>query len=190
MNDQIQDDVLLDVQDLTVRFNVGGGGLFGESRYLYAVDNISFQIKRGETLAIVGESGSGKTTAALAVARLVEAYKGRVDLAGTDFLTLEDEDLRQARAKMQFIFQDPYSSLNPRLRASAVVREPLDSLTTLSEGEKQAAVDRLFTEVGLRKEQQSLFPHQFSGGQRQRIGIARALATPPAVPLSNPEMSN
>ena len=179
MKDQTQDEVLLDVEDLTVRFNVGSAGLFGEARYLYAVDNISFQIKRGETLAIVGESGSGKTTAALAVARLVAAYKGRVDLAGTDFLTLNDEELRQARAKMQFIFQDPYSSLNPRVRAERIVREPLDNLDAVPEEERQAIVDKLFEAVGLHPEQQRLFPHQFSGGQRQRIGIARALATQP-----------
>lgn len=179
MKDNIQDQVLLDVQDLTVRFSVGGGGLFGKPRYLYAVDDISFQIKRGETLAIVGESGSGKTTAALAVARLVEAYKGRVDLAGTNFLELEEEELRQARAKMQFIFQDPYSSLNPRVRAERIVREPLDNLDAVPEAERQAIVDRLFNAVGLHPEQQRLFPHQFSGGQRQRIGIARALATQP-----------
>lgn len=179
MKDEIQNEVLLDVQDLTVRFAVGSGGLFGEPKYLYAVDDISFQIKRGETLAIVGESGSGKTTAALAVARLVNAYKGSVDLDGTDFLTLEDEDLRQARAKMQFIFQDPYSSLNPRVRAEKIVREPLDNLDAVPEAERQEIVDKLFEAVGLHPEQQRLFPHQFSGGQRQRIGIARALATQP-----------
>ncbi|WP_299417335.1 ABC transporter ATP-binding protein [uncultured Sulfitobacter sp.] len=179
MKDEVQREVLLDVKDLTVRFAVGGGGFFNEPRYLYAVDNISFEIKRGETLAIVGESGSGKTTAALAVARLVNAYKGSVDLAGTDFLTLKDEELRQARAKMQFIFQDPYSSLNPRVRAEKIVREPLDNLDAVPEGERQAIVDKLFEAVGLHPEQQRLFPHQFSGGQRQRIGIARALATQP-----------
>lgn len=172
-------EVLLDVKDLTVRFGVKRGGLFGQPQYLYAVDDISFQIKRGETLAIVGESGSGKTTAALAVARLVEAYKGTVDLDGTDFLTLEDEDLRQARAKMQFIFQDPYSSLNPRVRAEKIVREPLDNLESGAEEDRQQIVDKLFEAVGLHPEQQRLFPHQFSGGQRQRIGIARALATQP-----------
>jgi peptide/nickel transport system ATP-binding protein len=179
MKNQIQDEVLLDVKDLTVRFAVGGGGLFGDQRYLYAVDDISFEIKRGETLAIVGESGSGKTTAALAVARLVHAYKGSVDLAGTDFLKLQDEDLRQARSKMQFIFQDPYSSLNPRVRAEKIVREPLDNLDAVPEAERQEIVDKLFEAVGLHPEQQRLFPHQFSGGQRQRIGIARALATQP-----------
>jgi peptide/nickel transport system ATP-binding protein len=180
MKDQTHDDKpLLDVENLTVRFAVKRGGIFGKAKYLYAVDDISFQIKRGETLAIVGESGSGKTTAALAVARLVNAYKGRVDLDGTDFLALDDEALRQARAKMQFIFQDPYSSLNPRLRAEKIVREPLDNLDAGPEAERQGVVDRLFKAVGLHPEQQRLFPHQFSGGQRQRIGIARALATQP-----------
>jgi len=180
MKDQTHDDKpLLDVENLTVRFAVKRGGIFGKAKYLYAVDDISFQIKRGETLAIVGESGAGKTTAALAVARLVNAYKGRVDLDGTDFLALDDEALRQARAKMQFIFQDPYSSLNPRLRAEKIVREPLDNLDAGPEAERQGVVDRLFKAVGLHPEQQRLFPHQFSGGQRQRIGIARALATQP-----------
>ncbi len=97
MIDDAQTKLLLDVQNLTVRFAIKRGGLFGKAKHLYAVDDISFQIKRGETLAIVGESGSGKTTAALAVARLVSAYKERVNLNGTDFLSLQDEDLRQAR---------------------------------------------------------------------------------------------
>lgn len=179
MKDEMQNKPLLDVQNLTVRFAIKRGGLFGQAKHLYAVDDISFKIKRGETLAIVGESGSGKTTAALAVARLVNAYKGSVNLDGTDFLSLEDEDLRQARSKMQFIFQDPYSSLNPRIRAEKIVREPLDNLDTVPNEERQAIVDNLFEAVGLHPEQQRLFPHQFSGGQRQRIGIARALATQP-----------
>ena len=179
MTDDTQNKPLLDVQNLTVRFAIKRGGLFGKAKHLYAVDDISFQIKRGQTLAIVGESGSGKTTAALAVARLVNAYKGRVNLDDTDFLSLQDEDLRQARSKIQFIFQDPYSSLNPRIRAEKIVREPLDNLDTVPNEERQEIVDKLFEAVGLHPEQQHLFPHQFSGGQRQRIGIARALATQP-----------
>ncbi|MEM7301404.1 MAG: ABC transporter ATP-binding protein [Pseudomonadota bacterium] len=179
MSDNASDPTLLNVENLTVRFAVKRGGGWGQRSYLYAVDDISFTVRRGETLAIVGESGSGKTTAALAVARLVEAYEGCVEIGGTDFLNLQNEELRQARAKVQFIFQDPYSSLNPRLRAEAIVREPLDSLNSVPPAERQAIVDRLFREVGLRPEQQRLFPHQFSGGQRQRIGIARALSTQP-----------
>jgi peptide/nickel transport system ATP-binding protein len=179
MMKDMRDDILLDVNNLTVRFAIKRGGSWGQKSYLYAVDNISFDIKRGETLAIVGESGSGKTTAALAVARLVEAYKGKVELNGTDFLALKDEALRQARTRMQVIFQDPYSSLNPRVRAEKIVREPLDNLDAVPVAERQAIVDNLFKAVGLHPEQQRLFPHQFSGGQRQRIGIARALATQP-----------
>lgn len=180
---------LLQVKDLTVRFAVKrGGGLFQKS-YLYAVDNISFEVKRGETLAIVGESGSGKTTAALAVARLVPTYQGSVELEGEDFLSLKDEALRKARARVQFIFQDPYSSLNPRLRSERIVRESLDSLDMVPPAEREAIVARLFKAVGLRPEQRRLFPHQFSGGQRQRIGIARALATQPDLVICDEPVS-
>jgi peptide/nickel transport system ATP-binding protein len=182
-------DTLLNVENLTVRFEVKRGGGWGKKSYLYAVDDVSFQVKRGETLAIVGESGSGKTTAALAVARLVNASDGKVELDGDDILHLEGENLRRMRQKVQFIFQDPYSSLNPRQRAQDVVREPLDSLTHKSDAEKQETVDRLFQAVGLRPEQQRLFPHQFSGGQRQRIGIARALATQPELIICDEPVS-
>lgn len=187
MAEKAQDDQLLKVEHLTVRFATKRG--WGRKSYLYAVDDVSFEIKRGETLAIVGESGSGKTTTALAVARLVPAHAGTVELDGVDFLELGGEALRKARAKLQFIFQDPYSSLNPRLRAEAIVREPLDSLEAVPAGERQAIVDRLFKAVGLRPEQQRLFPHQFSGGQRQRIGIARALATQPELIICDEPVS-
>ena len=172
-------DVLLSVKDLKVRFPVKRGSVFEPRQYLYAVDGVSFDVRRGETLAIVGESGSGKTTTALAIARLEEAYGGTVSLAGEDMLALEGDDLRAARARFQFIFQDPYSSLNPRLRAGDVVAEPLKSLKKMTPSEQAPLIDELFAAVGLRKEQQRLFPHQFSGGQRQRLGIARALAPEP-----------
>ncbi|MFK8077875.1 MAG: ABC transporter ATP-binding protein [Granulosicoccus sp.] len=180
---------LLKVENLTVRFPVKRGGLFSKKSYLYAVDDISFEVARGETLAIVGESGSGKSTAALAVARLVEAHSGSVVLGDKDFLSLRDEALRQARAQVQFIFQDPYASLNPRLRAEAVVREPMDSLGTGDPNDRQESIDELFKAVGLRPEQQRLFPHQFSGGQRQRIGVARALATRPELIICDEPVS-
>ncbi|MFK7751648.1 MAG: ABC transporter ATP-binding protein [Sedimentitalea sp.] len=183
------DPALVDVRNLSVRFGVKRGGAFAKKSWLYAVDDVSFEIKRGETLAIVGESGSGKTTAALAVARLVDACGGEVLVDGQDFLQLDDTALRQARAKLQFIFQDPYSSLNPRLRAEKIVREPLDSMATVPEPERQAIVDKLFAAVGLHPEQQRLFPHQFSGGQRQRIGIARALATQPDLVICDEAVS-
>ena len=180
---------LLNVKDLRVQFAVKRGGMFGTKGFLRAVDDISFQVAQGQTLAIVGESGSGKTTAALAVARLVAAAQGSVELDGQEILGLEGEDLRKTREKVQFIFQDPYSSLNPRRRAEALVREPLDSLTDKSDAKKQTIVDELFQAVGLRKEQQRLFPHQFSGGQRQRIGIARALATRPQLVICDEPVS-
>ncbi|MEL7000316.1 MAG: ABC transporter ATP-binding protein [Pseudomonadota bacterium] len=172
-------DTLLSVRDLKVRFPVKRASVFDARRYLYAVDGVSFDVKRGETLAIVGESGSGKTTTALAIARLVESYSGTVSLSGEDMLTLDGDGLRAARSRFQFIFQDPYSSLNPRLRAGDVVAEPLKSLKNMASAEQTPLIDELFAAVGLRKEQQRLFPHQFSGGQRQRLGIARALAPEP-----------
>ncbi len=197
---QDEHDTLLEVENLTVRFPVKRGGLFRKKQWLHAVDDISFTIKRGETLALVGESGSGKTTAALAVARLVNAHAGHVHLNNQDFLALDDEQLRTARAGLQFIFQDPYSSLNPRLKAEAIVREPLESLKSSNRQNSGASdantsqdhdriVDELFEAVGLRPEQKKLFPHQFSGGQRQRIGIARALATEPALIICDEPVS-
>ena len=180
---------LLKVENLGVRFLMKSNMLLGKKTYLYAVDDVSFEIKKGETLAIVGESGSGKTTAALASARLVKAYTGKITLDNTDMLQIQKEKLRQARTKVQFIFQDPYSSLNPRLRAEEIVKEPLNSLTNFSSQKKQTLVNDLFAAVGLRPEQQRLFPHQFSGGQRQRIGIARALATQPELIICDEPVS-
>lgn len=180
---------LLQATDLRVEFAVKRKGLFGPKSLLRAVDGISFELSSGETLAIVGESGSGKTTAALAVARLVNAAGGSVTLEGLEVLDFKGAGLRELRSKVQFIFQDPYSSLNPRRRAGDLVREPLDELTDKSTREKQEIVDELFVAVGLRKEQQELFPHQFSGGQRQRIGIARALATRPKLIICDEPVS-
>lgn len=171
-------DVILSVKDLQVRFPLSKS-ILAKRKFLYAVDGVSFDLRRGETLAIVGESGSGKTTTALAIARLINAHAGQVTLNDIDLLSLRGQALREVRNRMQFIFQDPYSSLNPRLRAERIVREPLDSQNRLTPQQKEARVDELFQSVGLRAEQKRLFPHQFSGGQRQRIGIARALATQP-----------
>ena len=180
---------VLNVKNLTVRFEVKRGGGWNKKSYLYAVDDVSFAVKKGETLAIVGESGSGKTTAALAVARLVQSHSGKVELQGQDILQEGSEALRQIRQRVQFIFQDPYSSLNPRKRAESIVREPLDNLSKKTEKKKTEIVADLFEAVGLRPEQQRLFPHQFSGGQRQRIGIARALATQPELIICDEPVS-
>ena len=184
-----QDRPLLKVRNLRVEFAKKSSIFSRQKSSVKAVDGISFDIKRGETLGLVGESGSGKTTAALAIARLLEASGGEVNLNNVDLLQLESEDLRQARTKLQFIFQDPYSSLNPRKRAEEIVREPLDSLTDFDLVERQKIVDDLFDSVGLRHEQKKLFPHQFSGGQRQRLGIARALSTKPELVICDEAVS-
>lgn len=172
---------LLDVRNLSVRFQMPGGGLFGPKRYLHAVRDVSFSVAKGKTVGLVGESGSGKTTTAMAAIRLVEAAGGVVDFNGRDLLQLSPEDMRAERRNVQVIFQDPYSSLNPRDRVGAIVREPLDLMQVGTPSERTDRVAELFRLVGLRPDQMALFPHQFSGGQRQRISIARALATNPSL---------
>ncbi|MEO8937591.1 MAG: oligopeptide/dipeptide ABC transporter ATP-binding protein [Burkholderiaceae bacterium] len=170
---------LLSVENLKVHFPRAGKGWFRPPEVVKAVDDMSFDVARGTTLAIVGESGSGKTTAALAVLRLGPVTEGRIQLGDTDLTALDGEELRQARRRLQIIFQDPFSSLNPRQRAGHAVRAPLDLMAVGTPAQRTERVAELFTAVGLRPEQQHLFPHQFSGGQRQRINIARALATNP-----------
>ena len=185
----MSDKLALDVQNLSVSFPMRGRDADGRRRALLAVDDVNFAIARGKTLGIVGESGSGKTTAAMAVARLVPKLAGSITIDGTDFGALDSEALRQARQRIQIIFQDPYSSLNPRLRAGDIVREPLVYAGETSRAEQDRIIDELFEAVGLRPEQKALFPHQFSGGQRQRIGIARALSTRPSLIICDEPVS-
>ena len=170
---------LLKVENLKVHFG-GEKKLFGGNKpTVHAVDGVSFSVPKGKTLGIVGESGSGKTTAALAILRLTHITEGTVTLGEEEISSLEGETLRLARKRFQIIFQDPYSSLDPRRRAGEIVREPLDLMDVGEEQSRDQAVQELFAQVGLRPEQRALFPHQFSGGQRQRISLARALATKP-----------
>jgi len=177
--DNATEAALLRVRDLKVHFALRRRGLFGAASHVHAVDGVSFDVQRGSTFGLVGESGSGKTTTAMAVMRLVPITGGEIRLGDTDVVGLEGEALRLQRRQMQVIFQDPYSSLNPRVRAGNIVREAMDQLDVGEPEERDARVGELFRHVGLRPEQRALFPHQFSGGQRQRIGIARALATQP-----------
>ena len=170
---------LLSVRDLVKHFPITRG-IFGRTVGLVrAVDGISFDVKTGETLGLVGESGCGKTTAGRSILRLIEPTAGQVTFDGTDVLSLDATRLRAVRRQMQIVFQDPFSSLNPRMTVGAIVREGL-IIHRIAEGaEAHTRVRQLLEEVGLRSEYASRYPHEFSGGQRQRIGIARALAVEP-----------
>jgi len=146
---------------------------------IQAVDDVSFTVERGETLALVGESGCGKTTTAKSVVRLVEPTSGSVKLEGEELTTLSAERMRQRRKDLQIVFQDPYASLDPRMSAGDIVAEPLRNFAGMTAAERKERVQWLFARVGLRPESAAKFPHEFSGGQRQRLGIARALALNP-----------
>ena len=170
---------LLSVRDLTKHFPVRSGVFRRITGAVRAVDGVSFDVARGETLAVVGESGCGKTTTGRAILRLIEPTSGSVHFDGVDVLSLDRTHLRALRRQMQIIFQDPFSSLNPRMSIGAIVREGL-TIHRLAEGAAaDARVRQLLEEVGLRPEYAARYPHEFSGGQRQRVGIARALSVEP-----------
>ena len=170
---------LLDVAHLIKRYTRGGGFL-RRATVVTAVDDVSFAIEEGEAFGLVGESGSGKTTTGRCVLRLVEPTSGSISFRGTDVLALSPRDLRIARRRMQIVFQDPYSSLNPRMRAREIVEEPLIIHRLGDRPTRRARVDELFRLVGLDPDHLERLPKQFSGGQRQRIGLARALALNPS----------
>jgi len=170
---------LLEVRDLVKHFPVRRGLLNRQVGAVRAVDGVSFTVQRGETLGVVGESGCGKTTTGRAILRLIEPTSGSIVFDGVDVRSLGAEALRKLRRRMQIVFQDPFSSLNPRMTIGAAVRAGL-TIHRLADGaEADARVKRLLDEVGLRKEYAERYPHEFSGGQRQRVGIARALAVEP-----------
>jgi oligopeptide/dipeptide ABC transporter ATP-binding protein len=170
---------LLSVRDLTKHFPITGGVMRRVTGAVRAVDGISFDVAAGETLGLVGESGCGKTTAGRAILRLIEPTSGEIRFDGQDVRALGKEPLRKLRRQMQIVFQDPFSSLNPRMTVGASVREGL-TIHRLAEGKAaDARVRQLLEEVGLRSEHATRYPHEFSGGQRQRVGIARALAVEP-----------
>jgi len=180
---------LLEVTGLKKHFPLKKG-LFSRTRdYVYAVDGISFHINEGETLGVVGESGCGKSTVGRAVLRLLDLTAGTIKLNGRDITHLSKTEMRPVRKDMQIIFQDPYSSLNPRMSAGRIVEEMLRVHHIGTPDERKDRVAHLFERVGLRKAQMESFPHEFSGGQRQRIGIARALALNPKIIIGDEPVS-
>jgi oligopeptide/dipeptide ABC transporter ATP-binding protein len=179
-------DAVLEVEGLVKHFGVRGIGARG---VVHAVDGVSFSIGRGELLGLVGESGSGKSTVANCVMRLVTPTSGTVRLQGTDITTLSRRRLRPFRRNMHMVFQDPYSSLDPRMTCGQIVAEPLDVQRIARGRDLDARVADLFDRVGLRDELRFRYPHELSGGQRQRVGLARALAVSPALLVADEPVS-
>ncbi len=192
-------ETLLEIQDLRVRFPVVGGVLARKVAEVKAVDGVSFELNQGETLGLVGESGCGKSTVGRAIVNILRAMSYGVEITGkivyhhssgaVDLAALGRSQMRPYRTDIQMIFQDPYSSLNPRMTVGQIVEEPLKIHTKYSQAERKEKVAWLLGKVGLSSEQGNRYPHEFSGGQRQRIGIARALATHPKIVIADEPVS-
>ena len=192
-------DYIIDIKNLNVTFPIFGGIIQHEISAVHAVKNFSIQVKKGETIAIVGESGSGKSTLGKAIINVLKLTAPDVRVNGeiliqdenafVDLLKLDKKRMIHYRSNIQMIFQDPYSSLNPRMIVKDIIQEPMDIQGNLNDNEKEEKVMLLLNRVGLSKEQAMRYPHEFSGGQRQRIGIARALATDPKIIIADEPVS-
>ncbi|MBI90083.1 MAG: peptide ABC transporter substrate-binding protein [Candidatus Marinimicrobia bacterium] len=190
---------ILKVKNLSVDFPIFGGILKRKVGAVHAVRNVSFDLVKGETLGIVGESGSGKSTLGNAILNVLKLTAPDVKITGEISLVLDNDEvellglapkiMKNYREYVQMIFQDPYSSLNPRMLVKDIIKEPLNINTDLSDNEKMEKVDWLLNKVGLTTEQSNRYPHEFSGGQRQRIGIARSLATDPDIIIADEPVS-
>ncbi|NMB00039.1 MAG: ABC transporter ATP-binding protein [Firmicutes bacterium] len=177
---EVGEEILLEVKKLVKHFPIRQGVIVAKQvGAVQAVDDISFEIRQGETLGLVGESGSGKTTTGRVIIRLLEPTSGQVIFAGQDITAMAKDELREVRKDMQIIFQDPYGSLNPRMTVGDIIGEPLDIHGLAKGAAKEKRVRELLEVVGLSAFHARRFPHEFSGGQRQRVGIARALAVSP-----------
>jgi len=180
---------LLSVQDLQVHFPIKMGLLSRTVGYVYAVDGVSFRLGKKETIGLVGESGCGKTTTGLAVLRLIEPTGGKVMFQGKEVSRMGKAQLRSLKRQVQMIFQDPYSSLNPRMTVNQILNDPMEIHGVYQGGERGERIAYLLEKVGLTPEQGRRYPHEFSGGQRQRIGVARALALNPQVIIGDEPVS-
>ena len=189
MSNQVATPPALDVVNLSKHYELAGSWFSNKQALVYAVDDVSFTLGRGETLGLVGESGCGKSTLGRTILRLVEPTSGTIRLEGEDITALSAQEMIARRQRLQVIFQDPYSSLNPRMRAGEIVGEPLINFNRGTAAEQDERIAVLFKRVGLRPDQRQNFPHEFSGGQRQRLGIARALALGPSVIIGDEPVS-
>lgn len=182
-------EALLTVDDLKVHFPIKKGLFSRTVGYVYAVDGISLTLRKGETIGLVGESGCGKTTTGMAILRLIEPTAGKVTLQGMDVSRMTKSQLSTIRKKIQIIFQDPYSSLNPRMTVNQILSDPMEIHGVYQGRERKDRIAYLLEKVGLTPEQGRRYPHEFSGGQRQRIGIARALALNPQLIIGDEPVS-
>ncbi|MCM3602409.1 dipeptide ABC transporter ATP-binding protein [Robertmurraya korlensis] len=187
--DKRNNDVLLEVKNLKTYYPIKGGILRRTVAVVKAVDDISFEIKKGETLGLVGESGCGKSTAGRTILRLLDATDGQIIFDGDDITNIRGISLRKVRKDFQMVFQDPYASLNPMMMVGDLISEPIRNFTNKRSKELKPEVMELLTKVGLPEDAYYKYPHEFSGGQRQRIGIARALALKPKLIIADEPVS-